>query len=1303
MSIKSLMQRMQEIEGRTITEGTKETGSGRIHRAEPGGYGRKLDTDDEGVEVKPEAPKRGRGRPRKGADSETGEVKDWDTETLQRWIVGSVPKNLPGKPGIKHKIKDESTFAESREGYTQLAPDEHGVDIAEELDVYRHKGTYGTEFDGDDGDDKKKKEPVVKRGRGRPRKDADITGHVPKWDTETLSRWIVGNKPKTLPGKPGVKHKLKDWMEYTERQIISESIVNEGRMGEISMVLQDIINGNTDLHDVLNHPRDNIEEFVSKHILEPLAEKHGLDPIKDFDQLQPLVMDELGAAFGEKISEVTLDPSQVAAPQIKAPGATTPASTGQQPTGQQPASGSAKPGMGMAVIDFKDPDDPLKAAMQQSVQQKDVVVMATESKQINEGSDNNAERLQSILRNYPMEHRMALEGWGVHESLYQALCDHYWDAGKIPRDKMTRGGQELRDWVEECYSSDTAEPVMENPLLAVVARGMAAGVGAAAANKFLGDDVTMEEMDDTTTTMEYSMSESKKGVAEAAKWRADDKEGKTWRSPDWDDGDLSPSKIKIDRSGKDVDDYGDELTSRPGAWRGKTDMAKRMTKKGVPTKSELGFQDNLKMRMRMKKKEGGLTGPKGHLPEEGVAEGLDPDTQRLEQEVRDALANGDDYTAKSLVKMAQTAADRNYLRKIIRQEMYGTGPGQGGVAEGSDNYNINSEQMSKRYAEVALEKNPNFTVKDKDEILKIAYKYAKEHAPGFVNQIWKPEAVLKAYFYMQNRNKPQGELNPDVKLKVNKQMLKVYGPGKVTFTYHNYHNYVQHEDKFGDTNSNEFDPKTGKVKFDGGSVSSTYYGEGVAEGANAPYWRVEQSEATGRYYVVTGYTDKSRKVWKNKLGAADFNKKENAEAKANELNQGVAEGRVDEKLTKSMTAGEIISDFVGSKDPKFKGISKKKRTNMALGAYYGMHPEKSKKKADESKDAQMESWSKELNALLNEGLTITTSTGNEHSPDSVSVNATDADAHELMKLVQSAGLGKKQSASMSTPGAEVDSMAVEPVSQDEVMGTLEPEDDGVEAFGFLKRMLGARGEHGGHSHGDYEQECGEECGECGHTDCQCDHEEVDEMHNQAASSGDANMSALPEELHGGQKKLDLNKSGSLDAEDFKMLRAKRGMDEEALDKPATMEGDDWADAGEQDLAAAKEESANEVSAAETEKEIAVSEGEETCNECGGEMYEGHECGAVEGPGATGEKYGLESLITNEDRELTEWANSPDGKSTDEAFLADLTFMTKTISGGLNNIKQDQTVLPGTRVKTDTERASGGTSMAEMLRKLANIN
>jgi hypothetical protein len=66
--------------------------------------------------------------------------------------------------------------------------------------------------------------------------------------------------------------------------------------------------------------------------------------------------------------------------------------------------------------------------------------------------------------------------------------------------------------------------------------------------------------------------------------------------------------------------------------------------------------------------------------------------------------------------------------------------------------------------------------------------------------------------------------------------------------------------------------------------------QGVAEGGDVPHWRVEQSKATGRYYVVTGYTDKSYKVWKSKKGTGDFVKKADAEAKAQELNQGVAEG-----------------------------------------------------------------------------------------------------------------------------------------------------------------------------------------------------------------------------------------------------------------------------------------------------------------------------------------------------------------------------------------------------------------------------
>lgn len=55
------------------------------------------------------------------------------------------------------------------------------------------------------------------------------------------------------------------------------------------------------------------------------------------------------------------------------------------------------------------------------------------------------------------------------------------------------------------------------------------------------------------------------------------------------------------------------------------------------------------------------------------------------------------------------------------------------------------------------------------------------------------------------------------------------------------------------------------------------------------------------------------------------------------------EDNIEEKITKDTSAGEIISDFVHSDNPKFEGKSKKERTKMALGAYYSKHPEKSNK------------------------------------------------------------------------------------------------------------------------------------------------------------------------------------------------------------------------------------------------------------------------------------------------------------------------------------------------------------------------
>jgi hypothetical protein len=72
MDFKSLLSQLDQL-----NEATEKTKSGIKHTAEPGGYGRKDDEDDEGKKVKSDV-KKGRGRPKKDADSSTGEEKKYD-------------------------------------------------------------------------------------------------------------------------------------------------------------------------------------------------------------------------------------------------------------------------------------------------------------------------------------------------------------------------------------------------------------------------------------------------------------------------------------------------------------------------------------------------------------------------------------------------------------------------------------------------------------------------------------------------------------------------------------------------------------------------------------------------------------------------------------------------------------------------------------------------------------------------------------------------------------------------------------------------------------------------------------------------------------------------------------------------------------------------------------------------------------------------------------------------------------------------------------------------------------------------
>jgi len=91
-----------------LSEAVKDTGKGKIHTAEPGGYGRKDDEDDEGNKVKAAA-KKGRGRPKKDADSSTGEEKKYDAKGLSSVFGGKAPKSTKKGTVIKGKSQSHTS------------------------------------------------------------------------------------------------------------------------------------------------------------------------------------------------------------------------------------------------------------------------------------------------------------------------------------------------------------------------------------------------------------------------------------------------------------------------------------------------------------------------------------------------------------------------------------------------------------------------------------------------------------------------------------------------------------------------------------------------------------------------------------------------------------------------------------------------------------------------------------------------------------------------------------------------------------------------------------------------------------------------------------------------------------------------------------------------------------------------------------------------------------------------------------------------------------------------------------------
>jgi hypothetical protein len=327
-------------------------------------------------------------------------------------------------------------------------------------------------------------------------------------------------------------------------------------------------------------------------------------------------------------------------------------------------------------------------------------------------------------------------------------------------------------------------------------------------------------------------------------------------------------------------------------------------------------------------------------------------------------------------------------------------------------------------------------------------------------------------------------------------------------------------------------------------------------------------------------------------------------------------------------------------------------------------------------------------------------------------------AEDVPVMAMPRGMGMSQ----NTDGVE--SHVVEPQMNDEVIdqlatGAEEADDGGEGALNFLKQML----KHGEGTvsvvqtgnNGQFADSLPTSRGtEAGYE------EEVDEDNEPAVAPSAAGSSPSPM-ANSQQPSANVQASGQ------------QSMEEEM--DPVGKEDDDIDNDGDVD-------SSDKYLKNRREKiSKNMDEGEEMCQECGGMLHEGdcseaylgedeenpntdevaasgmenaalQKAGAEAGAeGATNESREyqvgdfMKRLQAIESRTLKEWANSPTGESQDEQFQTDMEFMTKSISGGLNNQKQDQTLVGSgpTRVVTQSERADVKFDMGSMLKKLGGIN
>jgi hypothetical protein len=297
---------------------------------------------------------------------------------------------------------------------------------------------------------------------------------------------------------------------------------------------------------------------------------------------------------------------------------------------------------------------------------------------------------------------------------------------------------------------------------------------------------------------------------------------------------------------------------------------------------------------------------------------------------------------------------------------------------------------------------------------------------------------------------------------------------------------------------------------------------------------------------------------------------------------------------------------------------------------------KPRKSMKESLDFSL--WDTQLEKMLNESLTISTTQGDNGGDDSVSITASGEKAAEIMALLRNAGMD-----SMSGPATSGTEVEIEPEQMLSAYGVpMSGDSEGSHSghddiVSLMQKLTGLGSDEEGDSE-DMEIDVIEP-----------DHEEHDSEDYEEEDNED-------EGEEEDQAEEDSDEEDSSDEEEEKVDEAYGQADEgnaftEKLKQ--TQKGDEF-----------------ELDGKKYKDTSSLEEGEGMCQECG--MNEG-ECGHSRMDEA-------DSPFQNENLESARPIEEELANGADDTTMQDIKFLIKTLAGGLNKEKRDQTTLPHTAVK-----------------------